>query len=100
MVLHIGGDTIVTTQSIIAIIDIETVNISEEMRKYFRPIKMEFEKTSKEECKSFVITTHDYPGMRKNEKKTIKDRSKIYCSTISSSTLQKRCGMIKEKNIL
>lgn len=98
MVLHIGGDTIILTQDVVAIIDVETANTSKEMRHFFDGIRREFEKNSMERCKSYVITAA-FDKRGRNLKKDMPGRnSAIHCSTISSSTLYKRCGFIERIN--
>ena len=98
MVLHIGGDTIIQTQDVIAIIDVETANASKEMRHYFDKIKKEFEKKNSESCKTYIITTR-FNKRRRNLNKGLPEiENIIYCSTISSSTLFKRCGFVDKMN--
>ena len=98
MVLHIGGDTIVPTQDVIAIIDVETANASKEMRLFFDKIKKDFEKKSSESCKTYIITACVYQSGRNLRKGLPEKDSVIYCSTISSSTLFKRCGYVDKMN--
>lgn len=96
MVLHIGGDTMITSQDIIAIIDVETTNASKEMRQRFDGVRKEFEKKNAESCKSYVITARsDRRGINLKEIMPRKD-CEILCSTISSTTLYKRCGFIEK----
>lgn len=78
MFIHIGGDTVVSTKEVIAILDHQTVKTSPATRKF-----IEDERKPKrliahngEEVKSFVITT-----------------DVIYCSPISSVTLKRRAGL-------
>ena len=98
MVLHIGGDTMIAAQDIVAIIDVETANASKEMRRRFDRVRGEFEKKNAESCKSYVITSgcdrrgislrNGMPG----------NGCAIRCSTISSSTLFKRCSFVERMN--
>lgn len=98
MVLHIGGDTIVATENVVAIIDVETANSSKEMRQYFDKIKKEFERKNNESCKTYIITC-SFDKRKCNLKSGMPDKDcTIYCSTISSSTLFKRCGFVDKIN--
>lgn len=98
MVLHIGGDMIVATENIVAIIDVDTANASRDMRLFFNEIKTEYEKRNAESCKSFVITSDFRMRRRSLRGQTPERKSVIYCSNISSGTLLKRCGFVDKIN--
>ncbi|HHW31218.1 MAG TPA: DUF370 domain-containing protein [Clostridiaceae bacterium] len=96
MFLHIGGDVVIPSKSIIAMFDIDTTTISKDTK--------EFLKISEEEGFVEAISDGDLPKtfiITETDKK-----SKIYLSPISSVTLYKRAGYIsklekeykKEKN--
>lgn len=85
MFLHIGQETTVKTQDIIAIFDLDTSTVSKVTRDYLA--KMEKEKrvvtVSYELPKSFILTQNE------------KDGEIVYLSQLSSQTILKRA----EKNI-
>lgn len=85
MFLHIGGDVVLPIKNVIAIFDIESTTISKDTRDFLRVAEEEgfVESISEDLPKSFIITEID-------------KKSKIYLSPISSVTLQKRSGFIKE----
>jgi hypothetical protein len=85
MFLHIGGDVAIPVKNIIAILDIDTTTISKDTREFLKIAEEEgfIEVVSQEIPKSFIITEAD-------------KKSKIYLSSISSTTLQKRTGFINE----
>ena len=91
MVLHIGGDVMVATERIVAIINAETADASREMGPVFDQIRKEYQKNNKESCKSFIIVS----GFDVNRQNlcTLKPEieNRVLCSNISSSTLLKRC---------
>lgn len=98
MVLHIGGDTMIASQDIIAIIDVETTNASKEMRQRFDRVRREFEKKNTESCKSYVVTARcDSRGVNLKNGMPGKECA-ILCSTISSTTLFKRCSFVERMN--
>ena len=85
MVLHLGGDTVVSMKNIIAILDVKTA--------YLTRINKEFLTTAEEE--GFIKRVSD------DEPKTvivaeINKMSVIYLSPISSTTLLKRSAFIEE----
>jgi len=73
MFMHLGGDVVISLKDIISIMDIESSSTSS--------ITKEFLKTAEDE--GFILT--------EKNKKTI-----IYLSPISSVTLFKRAGFIKD----
>lgn len=84
MMLHIGADVILLANELIAIIDSETVNSSKINRQKIEKARMEKRLISCEgETKSYVFLFG-------------KGQETIYCSPISSSTLQKRVGVIQK----
>lgn len=101
MVLHIGGDTILPLDDVIAIIDAESVSSSREMRKYINNcIKNgQITRIGEDECKSYVIATRvpGKNGIRKPEELKNgepKQSQMVYTSPISSVTLLKRSNYI------
>ena len=85
MFLHIGGDVVIPTSSIIAIFDMDTTTISKDSKEFIKIAEEEgFILTIMEELpKSFIITE-------------INKKSKIYLSPISSVTLLKRTEYLKD----
>ncbi len=85
MFLHIGGDYVVPTKNIIAILDLETTTISKDTREFLAIAEEEgfIESISQDIPKSVIITEFE-------------KKSRIYLSNISSITLKKRAGYIKE----
>jgi ribosomal protein S8 len=85
MFLHIGADTVIPTKNIIAIFDMDTTTISKDTREFLKIAEEEgfIESISQDLPKSFIVTETD-------------KKSKIYLSPISSVTLKKRAGFIKE----
>lgn len=85
MFLHIGGDIAIPVKNIIAIFDIDTTTISKDTREFLKIAEEEgfIQSISEEIPKSFIITETD-------------KKSKIYLSSISSVTLQKRTSFINE----
>ena len=84
MFLHIGGDVVIPTNSIIAIFDMDTTTISKDSKEFIKIAEEEgFISTIMEELpKSFIITE-------------INKKSKIYLSPISSVTLLKRAEYVR-----
>lgn len=80
MYLHIGQETVIKTQDIIAIFDLDTSTVSKVTRDYLA--KMEKEKkviaVSYELPKSFILTCNE------------KNEEIIYLSQLSSQTILKR----------
>lgn len=78
MFIHIGADHVVRSRDVIMILDSEhdQLEINQQFLKKAkeegRMIEME-----KEECKSYIITTHH-----------------VYCSPISSLTLKRRASFV------
>jgi hypothetical protein len=84
MFLHIGGEVVIPTKNIIAIMDIDTTTLSKDTKDFLRTAEEEgfVEAICSDLPKSFIITE-------------LNKKSKIYLSPISSLTLQKRSGSIK-----
>ena len=84
MYLHLGGEYVVKEEEVIGIFDLDTSTVSKHTRSFLN--KKEKEKkvinVSYELPKSFILV--------ENQKK----EEKIYISQISSSTLNKRSGII------
>jgi len=85
MFLHIGGDVVLPMKNIVMIMDLETTSVSKDTKEFLRKSQEKGIITSISEDlpKSFVITEAD-------------KKCKIYLSPISSVTLQKRAGFIKQ----
>lgn len=86
MYLHLGQDTVVKTDEVIAIFDMETSTISKVSRSYLADAEKSGKvvNVSMEMPKSFVLCQD------KNGNDT------VYISQISSVTLMKRAGYIDE----
>lgn len=86
MFLHIGRDMIVKNDDIIGIFDIETTSTSKISREYLAasPDK-EIISVTQELPKSFIVCCG---GLK--SKNSAKNKTKVYVSQISSSTLLKR----------
>ena len=84
MYLHLGGEYVIKEEEVIGIFDLDTSTVSKHTRNFLN--KKEKEKkvinVSYELPKSFILV--------ENQKK----EEKIYISQISSSTLNKRSGII------
>ncbi len=82
MFLHLGADTVVPLDTVIAITDIKTVNspINREFLKIMKDEKLVYD-ISENDPKSFIIT----------------DKI-VYLSAISSLTLKKRAGIFPEED--
>ena len=84
MYLHLGGEYVIKEEEVIGIFDLDTSTVSKHTRRFLN--KKEKEKkvinVSYELPKSFILV--------ENQKK----EEKIYISQISSSTLNKRSGII------
>lgn len=72
MFLHIGGNTVVRTKDIIALLEKDIEGVNQEFLKN-NDIDHKLVEISKEETKTYVVT-----------------KEKIYCSPISSFTLKRR----------
>lgn len=85
MFLHIGNDYVVPAKSIIAILDLEKTTISRDTKEFLKIAEEEgFIKAINDDIpKSFIVTETD-------------KKSKIYLSSISSVTLQKRANMLRK----
>ena len=88
MFLHIGVDTVIKTEDIIGIFDLDTSTVSRHTRKYLNTAQKDGKviTVTDDLPKSFIVCTDE------------DDRSKkiIYLSQISSQTLLKRAGNIGE----
>ncbi len=84
MYLHLGGEYVIKEEEVIGIFDLDTSTVSKHTRSFLN--KKEKEKkvinVSYELPKSFILV--------ENQKK----EEKIYISQISTSTLNKRSGII------
>ncbi len=93
MFLHLGGDIMVNTRDVIAILDVESVLDSRHSRNFISKQEKEGSiiRITDEETRSFVITEKS-EGRRK--KKNSVRQIKVYYSPISASTLQKRADLL------
>ena len=82
--LHLGGDVVISMKDVIAIFDIETSMTSEINKEFLEIAKEEgfIKKISENEPKTFVLVEQGHKTM-------------IFLSPISSSTLLKRTGFVK-----
>ena len=85
MYLHLGQDTVVRTDEIVGIFDIETTSVGKITRQFLARAEEELRITnvSQDLPKSFVVCL-DQGGMR------------VYISQISTATLRRRAGFIEE----
>ena len=85
MYLHLGQDTVVKTESIVGIFDMDTSTVSKITRKYLSDCekKGHVVNVSMELPKSFVLCSEEDTGS-----------FTLYISQISSSTLLKRCRFV------
>jgi len=85
MFLHIGRDYVIPLKSIIAIMDLEKTTISKDTREFLKIAEEEgfIVNVSDDIPKTFIVTESD-------------KKSKIYLTSISSVTLQKRADIIRE----
>ena len=97
MFLHLGGDVVIYTNDIIAILDIESTLKSKHTKDFLRTCEDEgfIIKVTDEQPRSFIITerieSQSYKG--KPIRKII-----VYYSPISATTLQKRANFTSTIN--
>lgn len=94
MFLHLGKDLVVPTKDIIAIIDAKTAFKSNDTKEFFEIAKEEgfIYNIVSEGIKSYIITEK----VEKDNRNGADIRTSIiYSSNISSTTLAKRAGFIK-----
>lgn len=84
MYIHLGNETVVKTEDVIGIFDLETSTLSKHTRKFLATAEKQKQviNVSYELPKSFIVC---------NKQKN----NKIYISQISSTTLLKRSGYIE-----
>lgn len=94
MFLHLGGDIVIYTKDIIAILDIESTLKSKHSRDFLKTCEEEgfINRVTDDEPRSFVIT-ETIEG--KTKKGNIVRKVVVYYSPISSYTLQKRANFTK-----
>lgn len=78
MYIHIGGDTVVESGSIVSILEIENTSTSKITKDFFRKNGKKVINVSEDLPRSFVITKEN-------------DETNVYISPISTATLYKRC---------
>lgn len=83
MFIHIGENVVIPLKGVIAIMDIDSTNLSEDTRQFLKIAEEEgfIKKVNNEKPKSFILTE-------------INKKSYVYLSPISSLTLSKRSGFI------
>jgi len=83
MFIHIGENVVIPEESIIAIINIDSVALSEDTKQFLKIADEEgfIKRVTKDDPKSFILTE-------------INKKSVIYYSPISSLTLCKRSGFV------
>ncbi len=88
MYIHLGQETVIRSDDVIGIFDLETTTVSKNTRIFLEKSEKKGEviNVSYELPKSFTLTNE------KNSK-----QNKVYISQISSSTLFKRSGLINIK---
>ena len=79
MYLHLGGETVVKTSEVIAILNLDNILTSSSSREYLKSVELhkEIQGVHQDEAKTIVITT-----------------DKVYKSPISSLTLMKRANSL------
>ncbi|MCT4618136.1 MAG: DUF370 domain-containing protein [Marinisporobacter sp.] len=95
MFLHLGKDVVIPIKNIIGIIDIGSIEKSEDSKAFFKISEEEgfVQKISDEKVKSCIIT-EEIQKKNKGAQKVVK--TVIYYSPISSTTLQKRANFLEE----
>lgn len=85
MILHLGGDSVVSVEDVIAIIDMETIEQVRTNKEFIKIAEEEgiIKYISNDPPKSFILTEIN--------KKTV-----MYMSPISSTTLLKRSSFIED----
>ena len=83
MFIHIGENVVIPLKGVIAIMDIDSTNLSEDTRQFLKIAEEEgfIKKVNNEKPKSFILTE-------------INKKSYVYLSPISSLTLSKRSGFV------
>lgn len=79
MYLHLGNDTVIKTENIVGVFDLESASVSRFTKKYFSKVQKENKviNVSPEIPKSFIVCDED-------------GRETVYISQISVATLLKR----------
>lgn len=85
MYLHLGGDTVVRTDSIIGIFDLDNASVSKATKRYLTAAQKggRVVNVTMELPKTFVVCCE-------------KGKTIVYIAQISSATLKKRTGFIEE----
>jgi hypothetical protein len=94
MYLHIGQDTVVRTDDILGIFDIETASVSSDTKEFLTAAQQggRVVNVTKDLPKSFILC------MPEGEKDM--SASKLYISQISTTTLYKRADIEEGRGIL
>ncbi|KPU26458.1 hypothetical protein TR13x_10095 [Caloranaerobacter sp. TR13] len=93
MFLHLGKDYVIPLKDIICIIDHKSLK-SKDTKEFFDIAEEEgfIKNITDKKIKSYIITEKAYIDKKSGSKIR---KSIIYCSNISSTTLNKRAGFIK-----
>lgn len=83
MYLHLGQDTVVKTEDIVGIFDMDTSTVAKSTRDFL---------SKKEKEKKVITVAFELPKTFILTAKKSKKEEKIYISQLSSSTLLKRNG--------
>ena len=88
MYLHLGGDTVIKTENIVGIFDLENASISRHTKKYLTAVQKSSKvvNVSMELPKSFIVCFEN--GIET-----------VFISQISTSTLIKRLDYIKASDV-
>lgn len=88
MYLHLGGDTLIQTQNIVGIFDLDNTSMSSKTLKYLAKVQKENKviNVSYELPKAFVVCME-------------KGKETVYISQIASSTILKRIESLKRKAV-
>lgn len=94
MFLHIGKNVVVNLRDVVFIIDVSGNACSKDTDDFIRVAEEEgfVERVSDEDVKSVVISERT----EKNSKRKKTSKSVVYFSPISSATLCKRAGCVRE----
>lgn len=86
MYIHLGSDTVIRTKEIVGIFDLDSTTVSKHTRKFLNLAERrgEVETVTFELPKAFVLCKS-------------KEKSKIYLTQLSSTTLEKRASIRNEE---
>ena len=87
MYIHLGQDTVVKEKDIIGIFDLESTTISKKTREFLNMA---------EKRKRVINVSYELPKSFIICKENNKCEEKVYISQISTTTLQKRAGVLNK----